>query len=132
MRSRLQNLSPLQISIAGIIGTIFGRKKNNHNELVKRLYEFGHSNEQIVNEILALLVGTTVEISLGRCERLLLPIGVLTSQCVALTNVVNLILDSEEHATFRTQAQSVDAKDITGLEAYVIEALSKRNLSCKE
>ncbi|KAI9464255.1 heme peroxidase [Boletus coccyginus] len=86
-----------RISIAGIFGTIFGRKKSGHNEILKRLFELGHSNEQVVNEILALLV--------------------------ALTNVVNLLLDSEENATFRIQAKSVDTKDLVGLEAYVIEAL---------
>ncbi|KAG9313033.1 heme peroxidase [Chiua virens] len=94
-----------RISIAGIFGTVFGRKKSGHNELMKRLFELGHSNEQVVNEILALLIGVTVELSL------------------ALGNVVNLLLDAEEHATFRTQAKSVDVKDLAGLEAYVIEAL---------
>lgn len=49
---------------------------------------------------------------------------VLTFLSVALTNVVNILLDSEQNATFRTQARSVDIKDLTGLEAYVIEALS--------
>ena len=57
----------LQISIASIFGTIFGRKRTGHNELLKRLFELGHSNEQVVNEILALLVGVTVEVSLGGC-----------------------------------------------------------------
>ncbi|KAG6381666.1 heme peroxidase [Boletus reticuloceps] len=94
-----------RLSIIGIFGTMFGRKKSGHNELLKRLFELGHSNEQVVNEILALLVGVTVEVSL------------------ALTNVVNLLLDSEEHATFRSQAKSADIKDMAGLEAYVIEAL---------
>ena len=47
---------------------MFGRKKSGHNELLKRLFELGHSNEQVVNEILALLVGVTVEVSLGRCN----------------------------------------------------------------
>jgi cytochrome P450 len=94
-----------RLSLAGIFGTIFGRKRSSHSGLMKRLFELGHSNEQIVNEILALLVGVTVEVSL------------------ALTNVVNLLLDSEEHATFRTQAMSADIKDLSGLEAHVIEAL---------
>jgi len=94
-----------RLSIAAIFGTMFGRKKSGHNEILKRLFELGHSNEQVVNEILALLVGVTVEVSL------------------ALTNVVNLLLDSERHATFRTQAKSADVKDLAGLEAYVIEAL---------
>ncbi|KAH7890809.1 heme peroxidase [Phlebopus sp. FC_14] len=95
-----------RLSIAGIFGTIFGKnKKNGHSDLLKRLFEIGHSTDHVVNEILALMVGTTVEMSL------------------ALTNVVNILLDSEESATFRTQAKSVDTKDYTALEAYVIEAL---------
>jgi cytochrome P450 len=94
-----------RLSIAGIFGTIFGRKKNEHNELLKRLFELGHSNDEVVNEILALLVGATVETSL------------------ALTNVVNLFLGTDKHETIRTQAKSADAKDISALEAYVIEAL---------
>ncbi|KIK94193.1 hypothetical protein PAXRUDRAFT_143426 [Paxillus rubicundulus Ve08.2h10] len=94
-----------RLSLAGIFGTIFGKKKNGHNELLKRLFELGHSNDQVVNEILALMVGATVEVSL------------------ALTNVVNLLLDSEEGATFRTQARSVDTRDVGALEAYVVEAL---------
>ncbi|KAF9240684.1 heme peroxidase [Melanogaster broomeanus] len=94
-----------RLSIAGIFGTIFGRKKGEHNELLKRLFELGHSNDEVVNEILALLVGVTVEVSL------------------ALTNVVNLLLDADKHAAIRTQAKSADAKDLSALEAYVIEAL---------
>ena len=62
------HLIPRKISIAGIFGTIFGRKKSVHNEVLKRLFELGHSSEHIVNEILALLVGVTVEVSLGRCK----------------------------------------------------------------
>lgn len=50
------------------------------------------------------------------------------SRCVALTNVVNQLLDSEEKATFRTQAKSVDTNDLASLEAYVIEALSRYSL----
>ena len=66
-RHDIPDLLSLQISIAGIFGTIVGRKKSDHNELLKRLFELGHSNEQVVNEILALLVGVTVEVSLGKC-----------------------------------------------------------------
>ncbi|KAI6149466.1 heme peroxidase [Pisolithus tinctorius] len=95
-----------RLSIAGIFGTLFGtKKKNSHSQLLKSLFELGHSTDEVVNEILALMVGTTVELSL------------------ALTNVVNLLLVSEENATFRTQARSVDTKDVGALEAYVIEAL---------
>ncbi|KAF9240691.1 heme peroxidase [Melanogaster broomeanus] len=92
-------------SVAGIFGTIFGRKKGEHNELLKRLLALGHSNDEVVNEILALLVGVTVEVSL------------------ALTNVVNLLFDTDKHAAIRTQAKSADAKDLGALEAYVLEAL---------
>lgn len=58
-----------RMSIAGIFGTIFGRKKNGHNDLIKRLFELGHSTDQVTNEILALMIGTTVEMSLGMCRR---------------------------------------------------------------
>jgi linoleate 10R-lipoxygenase len=56
-----------KLPFAGLIGTVsslFGRKKN-HNEIVKRLFELGCSTEHVVNSILALLVGATVEMSLG-------------------------------------------------------------------
>ncbi|KAI6041268.1 heme peroxidase [Pisolithus marmoratus] len=95
-----------RLSFAGIFGTLFGtKKKNGHSQLLKSLFELGHATDEVVNEILALMVGTTVELSL------------------ALTNVVNLLLVSEDHATFRAQAKSADAKDFSALEAYVIEAL---------
>ncbi|KAI6023916.1 hypothetical protein PISMIDRAFT_470487 [Pisolithus microcarpus 441] len=95
-----------RLSIAGIFGTLFGgKKKSIHSHLLKALFDLGHSTDEVVNEVLALMVGTTVELSL------------------ALTNVVNLLLVSEENATFRTQARSVDTKDLGALEAYVIEAL---------
>ncbi|KAF9231166.1 Septin-domain-containing protein [Melanogaster broomeanus] len=94
-----------RLSIAGIFGTIFGRKKDGHNELLKRLFELGHFNDEVVNEIFALLVGVTVEVSL------------------ALTNVVNLLLDVDKYAAIHTQDKSADAKDLNALEAYVVEAL---------
>lgn len=56
-----------KLPFAGLIGTmsgLFGKKKN-HSEIVKRLFEFGFSTEHVVNSILALLVGATVEMSLG-------------------------------------------------------------------
>lgn len=55
-----------KLPLAGLIGTLFGGKgKKNHNEIVKRLFDFGHSTDQVVNSILALMVGATVEMSLG-------------------------------------------------------------------
>ncbi|OAX39674.1 heme peroxidase [Rhizopogon vinicolor AM-OR11-026] len=85
---------------------LFGVRAKNHNEIVKRLFEFGCSTEQVVNSILALLVCATVEMSL------------------ALTNVVNQLLDSEKNSTFVIQAaKSVDTKDLSSLTAHILEAL---------
>ncbi|KAH7914862.1 heme peroxidase [Hygrophoropsis aurantiaca] len=98
-----------RMSIAGFVGTIssmFGaKKKGTHSELVKRLFEIGHSTDKVVNSILALMVGSTVEMS------------------IALTNSLYSLLQAEEDATFRTQAMSLDVKDQLGMEAFVIEAL---------
>jgi cytochrome P450 len=97
-----------KLPFAGLIGTVsslFGRKKN-HNEIVKRLFELGCSTEHVVNSILALLVGATVEMSL------------------ALTNVVNLLLHKEYDSEVTIAAnKKVDAKDLGSLTAYVTEAL---------
>ncbi|KAG2350116.1 heme peroxidase [Suillus weaverae] len=96
-----------RMSFAGLFDTLsglFGGK--NQNEVVKSLFEFGYSTEQVVNSILALLVGATVEMSL------------------ALTNVVNQLLDSEKKSSITIQtAKRVDTKDLSSLAAYTIEAL---------
>jgi linoleate 10R-lipoxygenase len=63
-----------RMPFAGLFDTLsglFGFGDKGHNEIVKRLVEFGCSTEQVVNSILALLVGATVEMSLGMS--LLLP-----------------------------------------------------------
>ncbi|KAG1767154.1 heme peroxidase [Suillus placidus] len=97
-----------KLPFAGLIGTMtgfFGKKKN-HHEIVKRLFDFGYSTEQVVNSILALLVGATVEMSL------------------ALTNVVNLLLHKEYDSEVTIEAtKKVDAKDLGSLTAYITEAL---------
>ncbi|KAG0701786.1 heme peroxidase [Suillus ampliporus] len=95
-----------RMSLAALFDTLsglFGGRGRNHNEIVKRLFEFGYSTEQVVNSILALLVGATVEMSL------------------ALTNVVNQLLDSENNPTVTIQA--ADTGDLSSLTAYTIEAL---------
>ncbi|KAG1881160.1 heme peroxidase [Suillus subluteus] len=97
-----------KLPFAGLIGTVSGffSKKKNHNEIVKRLFEFGCSTEHVVNSILALLVGATVEMSL------------------ALTNVVNLLVHKEYDSEVTIAAnKKVDAKDFGSLTAYVTEAL---------
>ncbi|KAG1740010.1 heme peroxidase [Suillus lakei] len=96
-----------KLPFAGLIGTmsgLFGKKKN-HNEIVKRLFEFGCSTEHVINSVLALLVAT-VEMSL------------------ALTNVVNLLLHKEYDSEVTVEAtKKVDAKDLSSLTAFITEAL---------
>ncbi|KAG0693724.1 heme peroxidase [Suillus ampliporus] len=98
-----------RVPFAGLFGTLSGRcssSRKNHNEIIKRLFKLGYSKEHVVNSILALLVGATVEMSL------------------ALTNVVNQFLDSEESSTITIQAdKSMDTKDLASLTAYINEAL---------
>ena len=55
------------MSIVNIFGTLFGgaKKKSGHSALLKALFEHGHSTDEVVNEILALMVGATVELSIG-------------------------------------------------------------------
>ncbi|KAG0709341.1 heme peroxidase [Suillus ampliporus] len=98
-----------KLPFAGLIGTVsglFGKGKKNHSEIVKRLFALGHSTDQVVNSILALLVGATVEMSL------------------ALTNVVYQLLRTENDPTLTIQANhSADVKDLPHLTAYIVEAL---------
>ncbi|KAG1717309.1 heme peroxidase [Suillus paluster] len=98
-----------KMPLAGLFDTLsdlFGGRGKNHHEIVKCLFEFGYSTEEVVNSILALLVGATVEMSL------------------ALTNVVNQLLDSEKNSLVTIQsAKSADTKDLHSLTAYTIEAL---------
>ncbi|KAF8892276.1 heme peroxidase [Infundibulicybe gibba] len=58
-----------KLSIAGFINNVssmFSKpKRAEQHALVKRLYEIGHSTDQLANTVLALLVGTTVELSLA-------------------------------------------------------------------
>lgn len=43
-------------------------KKKEHHEIVKHLRDLGHSTDQLANNILAILVGGTVELSLGTLQ----------------------------------------------------------------
>ncbi|KAF5383694.1 hypothetical protein D9615_003624 [Tricholomella constricta] len=86
------------------IASIFSKpKKVEHNELVKRLTAIGGSSDELANTILALMVGSTVEISL------------------ALTNMVNLYLGSDKDAELRRLANATDTKNL--LDGFVYEAL---------
>jgi linoleate 10R-lipoxygenase len=64
-----------KIPFAGLFDTLsglFGFGAQDNNEIVRRLFEFGCSTDQVVNSILALLVGATVEMSLGMFSLLFL------------------------------------------------------------
>lgn len=88
-------------SISGIFNT--KTKKVEHNALVKRLSAIGGSPDELATTILALMVGSTVEISL------------------AITNTINLYLSSEQEAELRGLAKADDVKN--SLDGFVYEAL---------
>ncbi|EIW79353.1 putative linoleate diol synthase [Coniophora puteana RWD-64-598 SS2] len=95
-----------RLSISNIFGTIFGSKKKTiRSEFLTRLFELDHSTDEACNTILALLVGTTVELT------------------VAMTNVLNQFLSTEQHASVLDLAQSKDETAMQGLTARVLEAL---------
>ncbi|KAF5387086.1 hypothetical protein D9615_002103 [Tricholomella constricta] len=88
-------------SIASILSK---PKKVEHKELVKRLTAISGSCDELANTISALMVGSTVEISL------------------ALTNMVNLYLGPYKDAELRRLANATDTKN--PLDGFVYEALS--------
>ncbi|KAJ8521263.1 hypothetical protein ONZ45_g2030 [Pleurotus djamor] len=98
-----------RFSIHGITSTISrivsnGKDKDkdaHQHALVKRLYEISKSTDQLTNTILALMV-STVEMSL------------------ALTNVMNVYLDTEHEAPLQTLLQSTEPK--ASVDAYILEA----------
>ncbi|RDB20840.1 Linoleate 10R-lipoxygenase [Hypsizygus marmoreus] len=94
-------------SIAGIVGsvsTLFDKpKKAEQHELIKRLSLIGNSSDELANTVLALLVGSAVELS------------------IALTNMVNLYLGSEQDAAIRGIVKGADSK--AKLDGFVSEAL---------
>jgi linoleate 10R-lipoxygenase len=60
----------LKLSIAGLVGSISNlfeskAKKAEYHEIIKRLYDLGHSTDKLANTILALMVVSTIEIALG-------------------------------------------------------------------
>ena len=58
-----------KISFAAIIGSISNLFENSkhaeYHDVVKRLYELGHSTDQLANTMLALMVVSTTELTLG-------------------------------------------------------------------
>jgi len=90
--------------ISGIVGSILHKsKKSEHGEILKRLTSLGYSNDQLANTILAIMVGSTAELS------------------IVLTNTLNLLLGSDKDAHVRSLFG--DAKNAAQLQGYVYEAL---------
>jgi len=81
----------------------FKPKTVEHREILKRLYELGHSDDKLANTILALMVTSSVELTL------------------ATTNIVNLYLSDEHIKDIAAIAKATDKK--TELDVYVLEAL---------
>jgi len=91
-------------SIIGAITNLFTKPKTvEHREILKRLYELGHSDDKLANTILALMITSSVELTL------------------ATTNIVNLYLDPKYVKDITAIAKATDKK--AELDAYVIEAL---------
>jgi cytochrome P450 len=98
-----------RFSVAGIVDTISqiflsNRKKSDRQDLLKRLYDIGHDSDQLANSVLAILIGSTVELSL------------------VLTNTVNFFLDHDQAKELRALSTSTDAKSIAQLQGYAWEA----------
>ncbi|KAJ7281406.1 linoleate diol synthase [Mycena rebaudengoi] len=86
-------------SMIETVTSIFGKhKKNEQHELVKRLHDMGRPSE-LPNTVLAIMVGSTVELSL------------------ALINMVNMYLGSDKDSEIRSSAATSD------LSGYAHEAL---------
>jgi linoleate 10R-lipoxygenase len=87
--------------VESMVTSIFSKNKKNEkdeqHEIVKRLRDMGHSSD-IANIILSIMVGSTVELSLG------------------LVNMVNLFLGTESHQPIQSLATSGDLK------GYALEA----------
>ncbi|KAG6813888.1 hypothetical protein H0H92_006295 [Tricholoma furcatifolium] len=101
--SRIKSHLGLGIINRNSISVFHKQKKTDHHEIVKRLSALGGSPDELANTVLALLVGSTAELSL------------------ALTNAINFYLGSEHDATIRATAKATDEK--SNLDGFVYEAL---------
>jgi linoleate 10R-lipoxygenase len=65
------------MQLSGFVGAVtsaFNKpKKTEHGDILKRLTALGYSHDHLANSILAILVGSTVELSIGILERIYLP-----------------------------------------------------------
>ncbi|KXN87397.1 Psi-producing oxygenase A [Leucoagaricus sp. SymC.cos] len=95
-----------RLTVTGIVGTVSSLFKRNaraaeHHEIVKRLYEVGHSTDELANSVLAVMV-SSVNLSL------------------TLTNILNLYLGSDQDAALKKLAANNDPQAFAG---YVYEGL---------
>ncbi|KAH8832679.1 linoleate diol synthase [Flagelloscypha sp. PMI_526] len=96
-----------KLSFSGIVNTIssiFKSKSHEkeHHVLVEKLYQIHQSTDETANNILALMVGLSIELSL------------------ALTNIFNVYLGSEYEAQFKAAAQ---APGTSPFDKFIWEAL---------
>ena len=118
------------MSISGIIDTLsnaFSKgKKTERQEFLKRLH--GYSTSQLANVVLAILVGSTVEMSIGNVLRHLRG-SVVThvTSLAALTNVLNVYLGSDKGTEFSAVVSSPESKN--QLNGYILEALRSSRFS---
>ncbi|KAF8906299.1 linoleate diol synthase [Gymnopilus junonius] len=106
IKSGLGDAAGPRLSFSALFDTVsslFKLKKSDHHGIVKRLYELGHSTDQLTNTILALMVTSTVELSL------------------ALTNVLNYYLGTQHVEKLASIAKSTDGA--AGFDGYIYEAL---------
>jgi linoleate 10R-lipoxygenase len=89
--------------VSRLVGSLSKPKKSEHHDIINRLYELGHSNDQLANTLLALLVVSGVELT------------------IATTNVLNLFLGTAHAEKITSLCKSADGK--VQLDGYIYEAL---------
>ncbi|PIL25197.1 cytochrome P450 [Ganoderma sinense ZZ0214-1] len=97
-----------RLSIVNLFNSVFGKSKGESDSFAQRLRGLGHDIETQTNLVLALLVGTTVELS------------------QAAVNVVNYYLDPNRPTDVQTlvsKSASLNPKDEATLQGFVLEAL---------
>jgi linoleate 10R-lipoxygenase len=99
----------LQFTVSGVVNTLSriflpSKKKTERHELLERLYAIGNDSDHLANSILAILVGSTVELTL------------------VLTNIVNFLLDGERLKEITKLSQSTEPSAHERLRGFVWEA----------
>ncbi|KAL0953741.1 hypothetical protein HGRIS_004930 [Hohenbuehelia grisea] len=97
----VQKITNLPGTLTRMLSKGKGKHEHQHN-LIKRLHDIGHSTDELANIILAILV-SSVELSL------------------ALTNTVNLYLDSDHEPELRSLSLATEPK-AAAFDAYIYEA----------